>query len=180
MTKIFVTSDLHFGHANVLKFCPETRGMFATADEMNSGMIEQWNKTVSPEDTAYILGDVAFTSATEACKILAQLNGTKILIEGNHDYKNLRDRMFRSQFAEIHKLYELVHNKNRIVMCHYPLASWNQCHRGAIMLHGHLHGKPSGLEQYRIKDVGYDSTGKVVSLLDDIISEISSNEINPR
>ena len=180
MTKLFVTSDLHFGHANVIKFCPETRGMFASSEEMNEGMIDQWNKTVSTEDTVYILGDVAFTSATEACKIISQLNGNKILIEGNHDYKNLRDRMFRSQFSEIHKLYELVYNKNRIVMCHYPLASWNQCHRGSIMLHGHLHGKPSGLEQYRIKDVGYDSTGKVVSLLDDIIDEISGNEINPR
>lgn len=180
MTKVFVTSDLHFGHTNVIKFCPETRGMFSSAEEMNEGMIEAWNKEVSNDDTVYILGDVAFMPASDACKILARLNGKKILIEGNHDYRIVRDRMFRSYFQDIYKLYEFVYQKQKIVMCHYPLAAWNQSHRGAIMLHGHLHGKPSGLEHFRIKDVGYDSTGKVVSLLDDIIAEVGNNEINMR
>lgn len=180
MTKVFVTSDLHFGHANAIKFCPDTRGMFSSAEEMNECMVEKWNSAVSAEDTVYILGDVAFMPAADACNIISRLNGNKILIEGNHDFKILRDRVFRSLFVEIHKLYELVHNKHRIVMCHYPIAAWNQSHRGSIMLHGHLHGKPSGLEQYRIMDVGYDATGKVVSLLDDVIEKVYTNEINMR
>ena len=58
MTKVFVTSDLHFGHTNVIEFCPETRGMFSSAEEMNEGMIEAWNKEVSNDDTVYIFGDL--------------------------------------------------------------------------------------------------------------------------
>ena len=59
MGKIFVTSDCHFNHVNIIKYESETRGMFADPAEMNEKIISNWNSVVSPEDTVYVLGDFA-------------------------------------------------------------------------------------------------------------------------
>jgi len=174
--KTFVTSDLHFYHKSILKFCPITR-QFSDVEEMNSWMINEWNSKVSSEDTTYILGDFSFSSANKAVEILKQLNGFKILISGNHDSGLLRKDYFRSEFVSIHNLLHLKYNGHRIVMCHYPILDWKDCQHGSFHLHGHLHGTPTGLEKYRVKDVGFDSTGKIVSLLDDVIESLIVHDI---
>lgn len=173
--KTFITSDLHFGHRNISKFCPKTRGHWDSRndpDTMDRDMIAMWNGIVDPNDLVYILGDVAFLPTYKAVTILNQLNGTKILIEGNHDQKALNDPVFRKCFKEIHKYLEIEYNGTRIVMCHYPIFDHNGAGRGSIMLHGHRHGNPTGLPG-RIKDVGFDATGKIVSLLDDTVTELN-------
>lgn len=170
--KTYITSDLHFGHKNIMKFCPDTRGHFTDAEQMNELMIDDWNSIVEPDDLVYILGDVAFMPANKAVPILKRLNGRKILIEGNHDVKQLKDNSFRACFEEIHKYLEVQWEKRKIVMFHYPIhKEWNQAHRGSIHFHGHLHGSPSGLEEYRCRDMGYDATGKIVTLMEDAIED---------
>lgn len=171
MSKVWVTSDLHFGHKNIAKYCPSTRGHFSDVDHMNKSIVEQWNSVVSTMDTVYIIGDFAFMKPVDAISTVYALNGEKILIEGNHDTKLLETSEFREAFVEVHKYLEIEHNKNKIVMFHYPIYDHNQAARGSIMLHGHKHGTPTGIPG-RIKDVGFDATGKVVSLLDDIIEEM--------
>ena len=106
-----------------------------------------------------------------------QLNGSKILIIGNHDRKFLKYKEYRDCFQEIHEVLEIVHNKKDIVMFHYPIHEWRSCQYGSIHLHGHCHGKPTGLEQYRIYDVGLDATGKIVTDLDEVISLMNTREI---
>jgi calcineurin-like phosphoesterase family protein len=176
--KTYVTSDLHFGHKNIMTFCPVTRARFRNdVDYMNNAMVEEWNARVNPEDTVYILGDVAFMSGSDAGRMVNRLNGTKILIEGNHDRKTLQDQTFRSAFAEVHKYLQVVHDGHRIVMFHYPILEWDQMHRGALHFYGHLHGGKSGLEQYRAFDVGMDSTGEIVVSIDYVINRIKNNEI---
>ena len=54
---IFVTSDLHFGHANVIKF---DNRPFQNVEEMDRALIALWNETVSKRDTVYILGDFSW------------------------------------------------------------------------------------------------------------------------
>ncbi len=49
-------SDLHFGHANILKF---DNRPFRNTEEMETALIENWNSTVSAGDTTYILGTSA-------------------------------------------------------------------------------------------------------------------------
>jgi calcineurin-like phosphoesterase family protein len=81
--KVFFTSDTHFNHANVIKYCVRP---FASIEEMNRVMIERWNAVVGPEDTVYHLGDFAMGKPSEWPAFLRQLNGAKkILIRGNHD-----------------------------------------------------------------------------------------------
>ena len=164
----WVTSDLHFGHANIMNFCAKTRP-YNDVKHMNESMVLDWNAQVQPDDTVYILGDLAFMPAAEAVKLFNRLNGDKILVEGNHDRKILRDPVFRKCFAEIHNYLEVRHDGTLVVMFHYPIAEWNQCHRGAVHFHGHLHGNPSGIEQYRALDVGMDATGSVVTFMQDAI-----------
>lgn len=168
--KTYITSDLHFGHANILKFNPATR-QYKDVDHMNAEMIREWNETVRPDDLVYILGDVAFCNANKATGIVRSLNGRKILVAGNHDSKLIKDAGFAACFEQIHQYLTINYNGTRVSMFHYPIHEWDQCHRGAVHFHGHVHGKPTGLEEYRVRDAGMDATGRVVSLIDDMIKD---------
>ena len=53
------TSDLHFGHENVIRFDDRP---FSDIEEMDRTLIEMWNARVRDEDTVYIVGDVCFRS----------------------------------------------------------------------------------------------------------------------
>ena len=173
--KKWITADLHFAHANILKFQSETR-KFDDVHHMNEEIIRIWNENVAEEDTTYILGDVAFCQPKKAAEFVRRLNGNKILIEGNHDEKALTNQYFRDSFVEIHKYLEIKHNGTRVCMFHFPILEWNQCHRGSVMLNVHLHGNPNELANNRIRDVGFDATGNVVSLLDDMVNDALTGE----
>lgn len=173
----WITSDLHFGHTNIMKFCPDTRGHFKDVAHMNSEMIRMWNAMVQPGDLVYILGDVAFMSAPDAAKILMSLNGDKILVEGNHDRKALKDASFQKCFKEIHKYLDINYEGTKVVMFHYPIAEWDQMHRGAVHFYGHLHQNASGLEKYRARNAGFDCTGNIVTRMDDLVKDALKGEI---
>ena len=172
----YITSDLHFGHNNIMKFNPATRP-FKDADHMNSEMIRMWNERVQHDDLVYILGDFAFCNANKATEIAGSLMGRKILIEGNHDNKLVQHADFRAQFEEIHKYHEITFDGTRVVMFHYPIAEFNQMHRGAVHFHGHLHGAPSGMEQYRVLDAGMDATGEIVSSMEQMVARALKGEL---
>jgi len=144
---------------------------------MNEAMVLEWNDVVQPEDTVYILGDVAFLPAQKAADYMNRCNGTKILVEGNHDRKTLKDLNFRDCFAEIHKYLDINYNGTKVVMFHYPIAEWDQMHRGAVHLHGHLHGDVSGMEKFRCRDIGMDAIGKIVISMEDAIADAMRGEI---
>ena len=175
--KTYITSDLHFGHANIMKFCPVTRARFADTDDMREQMIADWNASVGHDDETLILGDFAFLPAKDAVAILQRLNGTKILIEGNHDRKLLNDPAFRAEFKEVHQYLRYNHNGQLVIMFHYPIHEWDQMHRGAVHFYGHVHGGKTGLEKYRARDVAFDATGRVVSNLDYMIADAMKGEI---
>ena len=48
---------------------------------------------------------------------------------------------------------------------------------GAVHFYGHVHGKPTGLEQYRARDAAFDATGRVVSDLDVMIADALKGQI---
>ncbi len=174
----WVTSDLHFGHKNIMSFCPESRARFRNdVAYMNEAMVKEWNDLIEPEDTVYILGDVAFMSGSDAGRTVMRLNGTKILVEGNHDRKTLQDATFRNAFAEVHKYLDINYNGTKVVMFHYPIAEWDQMHRGSVHLHGHLHGGISGMEKFRCRDMGIDATGRIAVSMEDAIRDAMRGEI---
>jgi calcineurin-like phosphoesterase family protein len=176
--KTFITSDLHWGHRNIMSFCPVSRARFRNdLDYMNEAMIREWNDLIEPEDLVYILGDVAFLPAQKAVEYMRRLNGRKILVQGNHDRKLLQDAGFRGCFEEIHHYLDINYAGTKVVMFHYPIAEWDQMHRGAVHFHGHLHGGVSGMEQYRCRDMGIDATGQIAVLMEDAIRDAMRGEI---
>ena len=88
---IYVCSDLHFNHTNILGFC---RSNFTTIEEHNEYIIKQYNSVVGKDDLVYILGDVGFTPEKALSELVKRLNGRKILLVGNHD--KLTDREYRA------------------------------------------------------------------------------------
>lgn len=54
---IYFTSDLHLGHANVIRHCNRP---FSSAEELDEVLIQNWNSRVTNNDTVYILGDLMF------------------------------------------------------------------------------------------------------------------------
>ena len=153
---IWLTSDQHWGHANVLHL---GKGRpFNTIDEMNTALINNYNAVVKENDEVYFLGDVAYRgSANQVVNILRRLNTSKrYLLIGNHDHKNLKDPSFRMCFDWIKDYHELNYNKRLYVMSHYPFASWRSSGHGSIMIHGHTHNNTDNSKYYRI-DVGVDN-----------------------
>lgn len=78
----FFTSDTHFGHARIIELCDRP---FKDVDHMNAEIVKRWNEVVSPDDTVYHLGDVALGAISDSLPRVGELNGYKILVEGNHD-----------------------------------------------------------------------------------------------
>ena len=81
--KIFITSDLHLDHTNIIRLCKRP---FLGIDEMNNTLVHNWNNTVSNKDTVYFIGDLAYGRGSNSTDYwLKRLKGKIIFIKGNHD-----------------------------------------------------------------------------------------------
>jgi calcineurin-like phosphoesterase family protein len=140
---IFVVSDTHFGHENILKFLNEDNShvrSFADVDQMNEQLVDNWNKTVRDEDIVYHLGDVYFG---QGHRVLPRLRGRKRLILGNHD--NGKSEHLQKHFQKI-LLWRMFPEFN-CLLTHVPV------HKSALYkvhynLHGHVHRSSLNEEQY--------------------------------
>lgn len=79
---IYFTSDWHIGHANVINF---SNRPFKDLDHMHRVLINNYNAIVPPNGLCYFLGDVGLAGSDVLTKVFRKLNGTKVLIIGNHD-----------------------------------------------------------------------------------------------
>lgn len=137
----FYIADTHFGHSNILRF---DHRPFDDVYQMEEAMVMLWNAAVRKNDTVYILGDFCFGKADDWLQIVQQLNGTKVLIEGNHDLGHYPDEL-RSQFADIAPFKEIVDNGNdnssrKVLMSHYPMPFYKRANNEKyFMLCGHVH-----------------------------------------
>lgn len=179
-SKVFFTSDFHFGHANILYFCPKRREVIGitleelqadkkgTVEKMDKYLIDLWNSTVKKEDTVYFLGDFCLQNKEYTEKILQKLHGKKHLITGNHD-KSLKglERYFESvsQIKEAkftNNQFPFIDEKETfcVEMCHFPLLTWNRRNNGSVHVHGHTHGSiddvNDAMKELRV-DVGLDA-----------------------
>ena len=141
---VFVTSDLHFGHKNIIKY--ENRP-FKDVEEMDQKLIENWNKKVGEYDTVYILGDFSWYKPRKTEEILRKLKGRKILIKGNHDVNFLKKDFDTSLFAGIYDYLEIKENNINYVLFHYPIAEFNEKKHNWVHLYGHIHTMNPELEK---------------------------------
>jgi calcineurin-like phosphoesterase family protein len=113
---IHFTSDWHLGHANSLKFDERP---FRDVDHMHRVLINNYNSQVPPDGVCYFLGDVGMLGTEAMAEIMAQLNGTKVLILGNHD-KNYSS-MYNAGFDVVLNAGVLYIAEERVTMTHCPL-----------------------------------------------------------
>jgi calcineurin-like phosphoesterase family protein len=127
------TSDTHFFHENIIKFCNRP---FLSAADMNKTLIHNWNKVVGPNDFVYHLGDV-FIGGTEEerCEVLYALNGRKRLIIGNHD-ESLMKQKGLMVFEKI-SLWKGFRNEG--FTCSHIPQELKRLRDGSCNAHGHTH-----------------------------------------
>jgi calcineurin-like phosphoesterase family protein len=173
MRNMFVISDTHFNHANILKFA---RSEFTSVEQMNETIIENWNKTVGPDDLVYHLGDFSFTSSNNIKLFASRLNGRKRLILGNHDYE---PKMYYPYFQKISSWRQFGRDmfSKSVFLCHYPLhhsAYDYRIENEGIMIHGHLHRSLTGLDNY--VNVCVEHTNYTPVSIEDIVDGKFKNE----
>lgn len=112
--KQFVTSDLHLGHEKSLIY---DHRPFKDLFDMHRVIVNNYNSTVGKDDTCYVLGDVGWKDAFK--EIIPKLNGTKVLVLGNHDAS--KNAMYEAGFDVVLNGAMVTIGKSIITMTHCPL-----------------------------------------------------------
>lgn len=134
MSNIFLCSDHHLSHSNILTF-KRNDGVtplrsFSNIDEHDEYLIEQHNSVVSDSDRVYYLGDLVFSK--KYLHLVGRMKGRKVLIKGNHDKLDLKD--YLPYFDDIRACHVL----DRMILTHIPVHT-ESLGRFPINVHGHLH-----------------------------------------
>lgn len=122
---IFLFSDLHLDHENIIKYCGRP---FADISDMNDVLVRNWNYTVREDDQIYFLGDLVFGKGARKPEFwLPKLNGVKTFITGSHDPNSVK---CKDHVVLSHKGHEflLVHDPDDL-----PI-KWE-----GWIIHGHKH-----------------------------------------
>lgn len=183
-TRVWFSSDLHLGHANIIAYCDRP---FASVQEMNETLVHNFNSLVEPEDEVYLLGDLCMGNRKKSSEYLFQLNGKLHWVKGNHDQGLLKIPEVVERFEWIKDYHEMrvkleSGKKIPVVLFHFPILSWHRKHHGAVCLHGHVHSADrlatakllsqlnSGKEMPRIFDVGVDANDYHPVMLDELLN----------
>ena len=140
---IYLSADHHFNHENIIKICNRP---FRNVEEMNKELIRLWNSVVNPEDLVLYLGDFGFGGKDKLKDICTKLNGSKLLIIGNHDKKQSNSVIRTIGFGDIYNTMQL----DKILLTHKPVINVD---KGIINVHGHIHnGNTSQINGYKLKN----------------------------
>ena len=169
MACTFFYSDPHFTNEGVCKFLRSDGTKLRPWDnaaDMDTALIENFNSVVRDQDKTYFLGDICFKD--KHLEILGKLNGSKVLIHGNHD--QLETKKYLKYFKSVYGVRVL----SDMILTHIPIHPdcltkryrVNVCghtHANNIMLDGHLDSRyynvsveqidftPISIEDLRIK-----------------------------
>jgi len=158
---IYLTSDMHFNHANILAYCKrpwlqdgdydyKTKRWAsqeikeARAEEMNEVLIANWNSVVSEGDTVYHLGDFSFSRGSSEPPQFWEdkLNGKIVHIKGNHDRSRSLDAlecaMFKTRAFNFFLIHRPPHRVEEIpdfcdvVLCGHVHEKWDHIWVGDV------------------------------------------------
>jgi len=174
----FFTSDWHIGHENSLKF---DKRPFKDIEDMHRVLINNFNSSVKEGDISYFLGDIGVKNFEITQEVISKLNGTKVLIMGNHDKGS--NSMIDCGFHVVLNAAKLTIANEIVTLSHCPLPgvyredtegmrgtalgeNWHGESRahynmytvpneGQFHLHGHIHS-PNGGKSVKILDKQYD------------------------
>lgn len=161
MRDIWLVSDTHFGHANILTFRHQGGDLIRGAiwddiEKHDEALIDNWNSVVKPGDKVYHLGDVFMGNKEDFIKKWKRLNGQKRLILGNHDDAKFFARHELVAKIDVWRMFP----EHGIILTHIPLhqsvllEGRFRNFEGMVMnVHGHIHQNPAPSEQHRCVSV---------------------------
>jgi calcineurin-like phosphoesterase family protein len=139
MSNIWLASDQHFGHSAMVDKFKRADGSplrdFASIEEHDEALIENWNRVVKPDDRCYSLGDICMSHLH--LHKMGRLNGRHVLIQGNHDPiggKKGKKFPFHDYFEYVTAAKVL----DDMMLTHVPIHP-SQIDRFGANVHGHLH-----------------------------------------
>lgn len=150
--EIWFTSDPHYGHANIIKYCNRP---FFSPEEMNEALIANWNSVVAPGHLVYVIGDLTMGYKKDRMKtIFDRLNGTKILIKGNHDHGK---SIPVESFLLVDDRIQIEGEDYNFILVHDPAEASANHMDNQKYLCGHLHSSKDRRMYYNWIDVGVDA-----------------------
>lgn len=197
MSKVFLTSDTHFGHSNIIGYsmrpffrvgvkdseiqvAQENRNFRSIVDVSlhDEMLIKNWNAVVSNGDFVYHLGDFSFGNQEHYLK---KLNGRIIFIRGNHDKEIEKlKHLFYCYYEEAPVNRGISIDGEKYVLCHYPMWSWNCSFHGRIHFFGHVHSSP--IKRFYCArnsyDVGVDNNEYKPIRLEEAVEKAKSNPLS--
>ena len=168
---IFFTSDTHFWHENILKFCNRP---FSSIEEMNDTIINNWNSVVKENDIVFHLGDFCFCGSDKFKELIEKLNGRIYLILGNHDWKTIK-QWHATKFEGVYQQMCIKIDGKKIYLNHFPFlcyaGTYYRLEDAVWQLFGHVHSSDknkNGLDNQRLSmlfptqyDVGVDNNNYI-------------------
>lgn len=191
--EIYIISDSHFYHNNIIKYGGRTIFMTKkdlklynklknaseerqkrfhisneTSKRMNKGMIRRWNSVVQGDDLVIHLGDVVLSNKTKYfAELIKQLNGRKILVRGNHDRKSIHWYLTHG-FDFVCDNFSIGH----IIFTHRPIpkGEFLAMPKYKLNIHGHNHQRKE-LDVRIYKNISVERTNYFPVKLDKILGE---------
>ena len=162
--KLFLTSDSHYGHFNICKYCHRP---FQSRSEMDQTLIKNWNAVVPEDGIVVHCGDFMLPhneDIKEYNKYLNRLHGRVLLLRGNHDRASLD--WVSDKLIAVRDQAMIVVDGVKIFAQHYPCAAFN----GDYHVYGHIHtladgtcygidGDVTKVMRKNTYDVGVDQNG---------------------
>ena len=177
MSRIWITSDLHFNHDKEFLYKP--RG-FNSAETMMGYIMDRWNELVDENDDVYVLGDLMMNDDDITYTHLRKLKGRIHIVLGNHD-TDRRIGLYRElpNVVEIEMAMRLRYKKFHFYLSHYPTLTSNYdddkpLYARVINLCGHSHTKDpfADWEKGTIYHCELDAHNNEPVLIDDIIEDL--------
>lgn len=172
MSNTWFWSDIHFQHVNIRQYT-ERHLEWETLEEMNEGLIDNFNSVVDEDDLVYFLGDMCMGKIDESLPLISRLNGRKRLILGNHDRPFPGNKNASKWFEKYDVYFEdirihdtIIVDGNVVEMNHFPregdshdvdrYTDFRPEDNGLWLLHGHCHSELA-LYGERMAHVGIDA-----------------------
>lgn len=137
--KLFFTSDTHWGHFNICKYCHRP---FESRSQMDNYLITAWNAVVPQDGIVVHCGDLMLphdNNIKEYMHYLNKLNGRVLLLRGNHDRIDLMTENEKLISVQDKAMIEV--ESIKIYAEHYPCAAFN----GDYHVYGHIHTLSDGI-----------------------------------
>ena len=164
-------ADLHLGHSNILA---HDQAPFATVKEREDAIYAALDSVLTPGDTLWNLGDVAWyeSSLRRYIGFLRDREVSPVLVRGNHDDKaawKFRD-LFDASYEATYQMFTVDGKQVGVYLSHYAHRTWRNSGRGSYHFYGHSHGKLPDFG--RSTDVGVKPRNYTIPSLNELIKEL--------